>query len=78
MMSLYIQWQVDPDRELHVRGGSGSVLLALPVVLPSVIFSCFLPKIRGGRVQPAPPLDLPLIFNLLLPIIHKKVLYTES
>ena len=44
----------DPDFEL--RRGTGSISLALPAFLPSVIFS---PKITGGGPR-APPLDPPL------------------
>ena len=48
----------DPD--LLLRGGSDSVLLALPVVLPFVIFF-FLAQNSGGAPLPrAPPLDPPL------------------
>ena len=43
------------------RDGGGFVSLALPTFLSSVI-SSFLPKIRGGAVPPAPPLDPPLIY----------------
>ena len=44
----------DPD--LLLRGGSDSVLLALPVVLPSVIFF-FLAQNSGGAPLPrAPPM----------------------
>ena len=53
----------DPDQTL-IRGGPGSVLLALPVVRPCDLLF-FYPKLGGGgggsRVSWDPPLDPPLI-----------------
>ena len=44
----------DPD--LKLRGGPGSALLALLVVLVSAVFFLFLPKIRcRGRTPPLCP-----------------------
>ena len=50
----------DPDFEL--RRGSGSILLAQPAFLPSVISSFFTQNKGGsGRAPQAPPLDPPLV-----------------
>ena len=50
----------DPDFEL--RSGLGSILLAQPAFLPSVISSFFTQNKEGAQGAPqAPPLDPPLI-----------------
>ena len=50
---------VNPDFEL--RRGPGSILLAQPAFLPSVI-SSFYTQNKGARIPRAPPLDPPLQF----------------
>ena len=54
----------DPDFEL--RSGPGSILLAQPAFLPSVIFSFFTQNRRGPGAPRYSPLDLPLNSRLLI------------